>query len=216
MLVDLLLVLAVLSTVVGLAAVGVEVALRVALPSWLGTRLTAAFGGPAEVELPTPLLPHVLRRAFPIVTVHATDVPIGDAGGRLDRLDVHLRDVRFLRTRDEPEAVSAGEGRFVATILAANVGRLGDVPPIVRAIDVEPDTLWITTVGGVRLPATVDVDQGDLAVRPRSRSLASLPFGELVIPLPVLPAGAIVTDVRLEDGAVVASGTVDGDRLLDD
>lgn len=210
---DALLILVTAMVAVALAVAGAELTLRALVPARLDAALTDAFGGPTTASLPSPLLPAILRGRLDEVVVRATAVPVGGGQGRLDTLDVHLHDVTF-SVGELGRDVRAGRGTYRARIEEDSLAQLGELPPVVKRLELDPDTLWVTTLGGVRVATTVEPHGRRLVVRPRSRSLAQLPFAELPIDLPELPAGATVTGISLRAGHLIATGPIDGDRLL--
>lgn len=211
--------LAIALGLVALVVLLAEVAVRTLGRARLEALLATSLGPDVSVELADrPVLLGLARRRLSQVELRAHRVPLqtGDELAAIERLDVDLRGVRLVRgSATVPIAVSAEAGRFEAHLTEEQVGALADLPDYVRDLTFEDGHLWVTAVG-FRVATTVSARDGRVVVAPAGRTLAALPFGELVFDLPELPAGAVVEELEVRDGYVVARGPVDGDRLLPD
>jgi LmeA-like phospholipid-binding len=169
-------------------------------------------GAPAMVDLQGwPVSLHLLFATLPAADVHATNVPT-DQGVRVARLDARLTKVRLSlgQLATGRLSISAQSGTFVADLdppaveqLLSPVGRVSDVRLARGAVQVRV----LRTV----VNAAVTVEGKALVV-----TLAGVPRGiprRLRVPLPVLPAGAVIERVTVLDGILRLQGTFVPTRL---
>lgn len=180
--------------------------------------LAAAAGGDVHVRLGgRPVAWHLARRRLPRVWVTARAVPVGD-DAELARLDVWLGDVR-LPARPAGGGgptggrVRAARGSFEARVDSAQLARLADLPPGLTGLRLTDDALRIHTAAGPALETSVTARDGGLLIRADRGLIGVLGRAELRLPLGELPAGARVEHARVEDGMLVAAGSLDGSRL---
>ena len=170
----------------------------------------------ADVELHVtgrPLAWHALQHELSEVVVVAQDMPVLDGRATLDRLRVDLHTVRLLGKGDD-QRVTAGTGRFHLTLGNDQLLRLVTLPSYLVAFEVVPSGLRLTTVAGVSVDATVELDSESLLVRPASTMLRLLPQPSFRLPLPSWPYGARVEGFTLHRGSLEAWGTLDPEELV--
>ena len=170
----------------------------------------------ADVELHVtgrPLAWHTLRRELPEVVVVADDLPVLDGRATLDRLRVELDGVQLLG-RGEDQRVTAQHGRFHLTLGNDQLLRMITLPSYLVSFEVVPSGLRLTTVAGVSVDATVNLDAHSLLVRPASTMLRLLPQPSFRLPLPSWPYGARVEGFTLHRGSLEAWGTLDPGELV--
>lgn len=174
------------------------------LTAWLGAETTVVAGGRPRDWL--------RRRAVPAVALAVDDLPIQDGRARIQRLEVELHGVRLVGAGDD-RRVMADTGSFRATLTEAAVRSLVELPPLVRRLDLRDDRVRLWTSAGLSVDVRVSARGGDLVLKPLGNPLdALLPFRH-VIRLDTLPAGATVERVSVQDGHLVLSGPIDGERL---
>jgi hypothetical protein len=179
--------------------------------------LTARLGTatPVRLDVPErPLLPALLAgRAS--ANIDAEGVPVGDRA-QLERLTVALDPVR-LHLRDT--TLHTGTGSFTATVAERELGDLVRLPGAISRLELRAAGLRVWTVLGVPLDAEVLIHEGGLRVLPdpaQLERLLALPglsalrraVGHLglLLPLPPLPFGAVVEDLRFTAGRLDVSG----------
>ena len=199
--------------------IGGEVLVRTLARRWTVERLQALTGGTVvAIDITgSPVTWHLLRRRVPAITVVARNVPVGDGDASIHELQVDLTDVTLPRGRTgtaRHRPLTARQGRFRAVLDQDDLVRLADLPRVVRSLRLTAEgTVEITTVAGVRMTATLDTRDGAIVVRPDGGLLGALEGVQLTIPLPDLPAGAVVAWVEVRGRVLVAGGPVDGDKL---
>jgi hypothetical protein len=157
----------------------------------------------------------LLERSVDWVSLRSRRVPLGDdRGSHLTTLEVVLDEVRMSGSRRRPE-IRAREGRFVATFDAGAVEALVAPPPVVDAIAIHDDGLRVSTVAGIAFMCDVVLRERTILLTPRApdplRGL--LPWPSLARPVPELPLGAMLREVRVEAGQVVCSGSLATEEL---
>lgn len=191
------------------AALAVEVAVGKVAHDRTERLLAEAFDAPVTVALHgRPLTLDLVRRRIPAADLVAREVPLGDTGGRIGRLDVRLEGVLLPRDRDGEWRVE--QGVFEAHLDSDDLADLADLPPGVEGVRLVDDTVEVRTTAGVRFPASLDVEDGDLVLRADRGVLRLLPTASFRVPLGDLPAGARVRDVALNGGEVTARGVLGG------
>lgn len=202
-----------LAAAVVVGAVGLEVWLRGVLVPRLTRLASAALG--TSVSLKPDLGLHavaVLRRHVPYLQLRAEAVPVADGRGHIAELVIDLTEIRLCGpwTRLQPTFEDA---RFRAHLRWSDVRALVSLPTYLRAIDVAPDGLRLTTLAGVAIAAHVDLHPGQVRLRPTGSFLRLLPTQHVVIDLPSLPLGAAIESMRLGDGTVDLAGRIDTAEL---
>lgn len=181
----------------------------------MANALEAQLGVPVEIKVPEVDLWRalLLDRRLSHVELAADDVPLRDGAARLRRVEAELDELTFEGPRHRPR-VRASAGRFLAVLDEDELEQLLDLPPVLERVRLQSDGLRVETVAGLPFPADVKVRDGQLVVVPRSHQLLRLlPHPQLVLGLPELPLGARITDLRLRDGHVEATGPLDPDHL---
>lgn len=174
-------------------------------------------GAPTDVRLDGfPVGLRLLFNRVPEATLSAGGVPIPGREARITDLEVQLTDARFSAAdlaRGAELPLRAERATFRAELDGPALLALADAPPLLQGIDLIGGelrfVLGVPDLGTVTPSATVGVRDGDLVLRPS----AGLPAGvgglaELVVPLDGLPAGAVVSDARVQAGRLVLTGSV--------
>lgn len=148
------------------------------------------------------------------VRLRAAGVPVRDGRAELAQLDVALEDVR-LQGRLRTPTLVVGAGRFRARIDEEQLSRLIDLPPFIVRVSVDRRGVRLHTIAGMPVAAKLSVRQGQVVVTPTSPvRMGLLPRPGLVFALPELPAGAVVEQLALGDGYLVATGPVAPDDIV--
>lgn len=198
--------------VVGALAVVVEQLVERRVPRVAAERLGRALGLPVEVVAAGRGRDWLRTRRLSVVSLTTHHVPIRGGAAELDRLDVLLRGVR-LEGRGGDRHLVADAGEFTATIGQDQLRRLLDLPPLVRSLEVRGDRVRFVTTGGLNVDVRLSAEAHAIVLAPVANPLPKVLPVRLRIPLDELPAGAHVQRAVVRDGAVVASGSLDGARL---
>lgn len=197
-------------------AVGADVLVTRAAEARVADEVEQSMGGEAVVDLRGwPVTLGLLQGQVDEAVINATSVPLRDTGGVLPTLDVLLSGVQLPYARGGDGDISAAAGRFSARIdqpaLSGFIDRagFGDIAEV-RIVE---DRLQVV-IAGAAVDLTVAVRDGALVVQPASGLLSALSGGERVVPMPGLPAGTTLDQVRVESGAIVLEGPVDLRTLL--
>ncbi len=205
--------------VVAALVVAGELGVREVARRWTAQRLQDITGGRiVMVDVGgRPLAWHLLHRHVPAATIVAEAVPVGDDGAAIHELRVELVGIDLPRGRDGTAThrpLRARDGRFEAVLAEEDVAGILDLPRVVRDLSLTDDgRVQFTTVAGVRVAASLDTRDGAILVRPHGGLLGAVEGLELAVPLPELPAGAVVHWVEVRGHHLVAGGRLDGDRL---
>jgi len=191
----------------------------------IAEQATAEIGATTDVELSGfPVGLRVLFNQVPRAALRADGVPVPGRDAQLESLDVRLEDARLsladlAQGRELP--IRAEAATFRAELDGAGLLAIAAAPPLLQRIDLLDTELRFVLggaggVGGVTLPASVGVREGDLVLRPAGEAAGQAGLTELVVPLEQLPAGAVVTDARVEAGRLVLTGSVSDLMLAPD
>ncbi len=202
----------VVAAILVLVVLAVERWVRDRAPREASRRLSAALGVPTHVNAVGRPRDWILRRTVPAVALAADGVPIRGGRAQIDHLAVTLLGVR-LEGRGSDRRVVADEGNFVATLSQEQLRRLIDLPPLVRGIELRGERVRLLTSGGLAIDVRLRANDGAIELRPVGNPLGGVLPVRYRIPLDNLPAGAQVVRAVVRNGAVVASGPLDGARL---
>lgn len=183
-----------------------------------------------DVELSGfPLLYHVARGKLPALNVEARDVVVDDPRVTLSVLEVRLRDVSFDRRvvleRRIP-ALHVRRGTFTAVLAESELARLVAAERPGWQVELDAGSVSARrTVAGVTISIKADVRLADGAVELKSRRVEVGALGraagrqvarafDLRVPLPDLPEGLRLEEVRVEPDALVLAGSVPAEVRL--
>jgi hypothetical protein len=173
-------------------------------------------GVPCELDLEErDLLRAVLvRQPIPQVTLRAEEVPLGETGARIATLSVDLDNVTLRGPRRRPEVTAAG-GSFVATFLDDAIEALVDPAPVVERIWLLDDGLRVNMVAGVAVTCDLCLEDNQIVLKPRLSELfgGRLPWRRLGRDVPDLPFGAQLDALEVDNGKVMATGSLSADHL---
>lgn len=200
--------------VLALLALGlvIERALEARAPIVAGRRLGELLGLPVEVVAGGRGRDWVRHRTVSVVALTAHHVPIRDGVAELARIDVQLRKVSW-EGRGSGRRVMAEAGDFTARIEQSELQKLVDLPPLVRRLEVRNEHLRLITTGGLAVDLRVTAEDHAIVLAPVANPLPKVLPMRWRVPLEELPAGARIQRAVVRDGAVVASGPLDGARL---
>ncbi len=193
-------------------AVVVEQLLERRAPRVASARLERLLGLPVEVVTTGRGRDWLRHRTIPVVALTAHHVPIRGGRAELERIDVQLRRVRMLGRGDDRRVV-AEAGDFTAHLREDQLRGLVELPPLVRRLEVRDGKVRLVTTGGLVVDARLTAEDHAIVLTPVANPLPKVLPVRLRIGLDELPAGARVERAVARDGAVVASGSLDGDRL---
>lgn len=202
---------AVLLVLVALFVVGLAVEIAVGKVAHDRTEATLrdAFETDVSVVLHgRPLTVDLVRGRIPSADLVARRVPLGDTGGRIGRLDVHLEGIDLPRNGSDAWVID--HGTFTAHIGSDDLEDLAGLPPGVAGVRLDDDVVQVVTSAGVSFPASLDVDGDDLVLLADRGVLRLLPTARFRVPLGNLPAGARVREVEVADSEVTARGVLGG------
>jgi hypothetical protein len=184
--------------------------------SRLNQAVEAQLGAPCEFHVAErDLFRAVLvRQPIPQVGLRADDVPLGESGARIATLSVQLDNVTLRGPRRRPE-ITADGGSFVASFLDDAIEALVDPPPVVERIWLLDDGLRVNMVAGVAVTCDLRLEDSQIVLKPRLPELLGgrLPWRRLGRDVPDLPFGAQLDTLAIEDGRVVASGSLSTEHL---
>jgi len=205
-----LLALAVVALVAGLAA---ERHLHHWVPRELEQRLHTTFGVDATVLVSGRARDWIRRRGAAHVVIDAVAVPVVNGRSSVD-LHVELTDVRLVREASTRRVVAA-TGSFAARLAADDLPPLLRLPPLIRRVELRNGRVRLLGAAGLSLDMDVALESDQIVLRPRTPIPMRLQLVDPVLRfrLDGLPAGARVTRVQVTAAGVMASGTLDGDRL---
>jgi len=180
-------------------------------------RVSSRIGVPATVSLDGwPVTARLLAGSgVPTAVVSAADVPLAGGGPlQLSRVDVTLTDVRLPEAlRGNPGVLTAGSGRFTATIDQQAVQALATQASELGQVQVLTDRLQLA-VGGFTADLLVGARDGALVLTLANAPLPGLDGREFVVPLAGLPAGATLEQATVAGGVIQLAGPVDVAQLV--
>lgn len=171
-----------------------------------------------------------LKRYVDHVEMQVTGVPIEGTEVKIDRLHIVAEDVR-LHLALRGTALRIGAATFDATLTQEQLSELVPLPVGVDRLSVTPRGFTFHTVAGIPIYTSVALEDTKIVVSPTAPY--KVPFLDLIgididlpelpgsgaleqltkfgfsFELPALPANARITELVLDDGFVVASGTID-------
>lgn len=157
-----------------------------------------------------PVALRMLQGRIPTATVNIKDMPL-EQGGRLDTLDIVLRDVRV----NISDVTSGGDGRLPPARKGTFEAELGE-PSVAEAMNL-PDAVTLTldnqlatlSAAGLKVQAEVAARDGDIIVSLAGPLQRILGGAEFPIDLSDEVGAPAVRDVQIDDGVLLLRGDLE-------
>lgn len=197
--------------VLGVGGFFADQAVTAAAERQAAQRVTRALDADAAVDFEGwPVALRMLNGRIPTATVSAIDVPL-EQGGRLDRLDIALTDVRVnindIRNAKGRQLPRARKGTFEAELGEPAVASLMELPDGVT-VTLDNGTATVAAAG-LEVEANIAARNGDIVVSLAGPLEQVLGGAEFPIDLSDQPGAPAVREVKIDDGVMVVRGDLE-------